>query len=113
MAHSLRRRRLKITLARHESCATRFDVPEPTNNRQHYIRMPRYHFHIVDGVQVFDSLGATLPTDEAARVHAERLAQRSMQSQFERLHAKAIRVTSETGAVLFRIPIPRDARRES
>jgi hypothetical protein len=36
--------------------------------------MPRYHFHIVDGLEVFDSLGATLPSDEAARFYAEKLA---------------------------------------
>lgn len=75
--------------------------------------MPRYHFHIVDGVEVFDSLGATLPTDEAARVHAEKLADRSVYPRLEKLRAKAVRVTSETGAVLFRVPIRRDARRES
>jgi Domain of unknown function (DUF6894) len=36
--------------------------------------MPRYHFHIVDGLEVFDSVGATLPNDEAARRHALELA---------------------------------------
>ena len=29
---------------------------------------------MVDGVKVFDSLGATLPSDEAARFYAEKLA---------------------------------------
>jgi hypothetical protein len=33
--------------------------------------------------------------------------------EVEKLRAKAIRVTSETGTVLFRVPIPRDARKES
>ena len=60
--------------------------------------MPRYHFHIVDGVEVFDSLGATLPTDEAARVHAEKLANPSVHPQLEKLRAKAVRVTSENGS---------------
>ena len=53
--------------------------------------MPRYHFHIVDGVEVFDSLGTTLPSDEAARVHAEKMA-----SPSTRPRAKAIRVTNDT-----------------
>ena len=35
--------------------------------------MRRYHFHIVDGVRVFDSLGTTLPDDEAARAHAQKV----------------------------------------
>jgi hypothetical protein len=72
--------------------------------------MPRYHFHIVDGVKVFDSLGASLPSDDAARVHAEEMAKRSMHLELERLGAKAVRVTSETGAVLFRVPIRRESR---
>ena len=88
-------------------------VGEPTDNRRHYIRMPRYHFHIVDGLEVFDSVGATLPSDEAARVHAVKLARGFSRPQLERLRAKAVRVTSETGAVLFRVPIRRDDRRRA
>ena len=74
--------------------------------------MPRYHFHIVDGVQVFDSLGATFPNDEAARIHAQQMAGRYTRMELHRLRANAIRVTSETGAVLFRIPIRREERRQ-
>ena len=74
--------------------------------------MPRYHFHIVDGVEVFDSIGATFQSDELARVHAEKLAGRFTRIEVYRLHANAIRVISETGAVLFRIPIRQDARRQ-
>ena len=36
--------------------------------------MPRYHFHLVNGVEVFDSLGVMLVSDAAARIHAENLA---------------------------------------
>jgi hypothetical protein len=36
--------------------------------------MPRYHFHVVDGVEVFDSLGAVLPNDAAAQRRAVELA---------------------------------------
>lgn len=57
--------------------------------------MPRYHFHIVDGVKVFDSLGATLPSDEAARFYAEKLAKDFTRPEVEKLRAKAVRVTSE------------------
>ena len=70
--------------------ATRCDVREPTHNRQHYIRMPRYHFHIVDGA-VLDTRGATLPTDEAARVHAEKMAHRFTRAEVGKLRAKAVR----------------------
>ena len=78
---------------------------EPTDNWRHYIGMPRYHFHIVDGVKVFDSLGVTLPSDEAARFYAEKLAKDFTRPEVEKLRAKAVRVTSESGAVVFRIPI--------
>jgi len=81
-------------------------------NRRHYIRMPRYHFHIVDG-GVLDTLGATLPTDEAARVHAEKMAHRFTRAEVGKLRAKAVKVTGETGATLFLVPIRHDARTES
>ena len=87
-------------------------VGEPRDNRRHYIRMPRYHFHIVDGV-VLDTLGATLPTDEAARVHAEKMAHRFTRGEVVKLRAKAVKVTGETGATLFLVPIRHDARTES
>ena len=108
MAHSPARR-LKITLAGHEGCAARFDVREPTDNWRHYIGMPRYHFHIVESV-VLDTLVATLPTDEAARVHAEKMAHRVTRAEVGMLREKAVKVTRETGATLFLVPIRRDAR---
>jgi Domain of unknown function (DUF6894) len=73
--------------------------------------MPRYHFHIVDGVKVFDSLGATLPSDEAARFYAEKLAKGFTRPEVEKLRPRAVSVTSETGAVVFRVPIWRHRRR--
>ena len=57
------------------------------------------HFHIVDGV-VLDTLGATLPTDEAARVHAEKMAHRFTRAEVGMLREKAVKVP-ETGATLF------------
>ena len=33
-------------------------------------RMPQYHFNIMDGVEVFDSIGTKFPNDEAASVYA-------------------------------------------
>jgi hypothetical protein len=59
--------------------------------------MRRYHFHIVDGVKVFDSLGTTLPDDEAARAHAQKVA-----DDFAKvLHVAAtVRVTNDLGEVV-------------
>ena len=60
--------------------------------------MRRYHFHIVDGAKVFDSLGTTLPDDEAARAHAEKVAD-DFAKVFQR--ATAVRVTNDLGEVVF------------
>jgi hypothetical protein len=71
--------------------------------------MRRYHFHVVDGHEVFDSLGAMLPDDEAARARAIELATRIGKSRLADGPTKAIRVTNDQGAVLFRVPIRRSA----
>jgi Domain of unknown function (DUF6894) len=71
--------------------------------------MPRYHFHIVDGLEVFDSVGATLPNDEAARRHALELATNLEKHSFPHRPPKAVRVTNNEGAILFRVPIRRSA----
>jgi hypothetical protein len=63
--------------------------------------MPRYHFHVVDGVEVFDSLGAVLPNDAAAQRRAVELATDLANK------AKAVRVTNGDGDILFRVPIRR------
>ena len=61
--------------------------------------MRRYHFHIVEGARVFDSLGTALPDDEAAaRAHAEKVAD-DFAKVFQR--AMAVRVTNDLGEVVF------------
>ena len=69
------------------------------------VPMPRYHFHIVDGVEVFDSLKAVLPDNEAARTRAVELATNLGKAHLADLTIKAIRVTNDEGEVLFRVPI--------
>ena len=65
-----------------------------------YVTVPRYHFHLLNGQQLSDVKGIELPGHDAARVHAERLAQ---------THGppfRAIRVTSEEGGEeLFRVNV--------
>ena len=36
--------------------------------------MPRYHFHVIDAVKVFDPEGVTLPDERAAQHYARRTA---------------------------------------
>lgn len=69
--------------------------------------MPRYHFHIVDGVEVFDSLATVLPDNEAARTRALELATNLGKAHLADLTVRVIRVTNDEGAVLFRVPIRR------
>lgn len=69
--------------------------------------MPRYHFRIVDGVEVSDSLGAVLPDNETARTRAVELASNLGKAHLADLTIKAVQVTNDKGAVLFRVPIRR------
>ena len=69
--------------------------------------MPRYHFHVVDGVEVFDSLQAVLPDNEAARTRAVELATNLGKANLADLAIKTIQVINDEGAVLFRVPIRR------
>ena len=65
--------------------------------------MPRYHFHVVDGDEVFDSLGAELPDEVAARRRAVELAKTFANTSNMRI--KAVRVTNSDGDILFRVPV--------
>jgi hypothetical protein len=66
--------------------------------------MARYHFHLVNGTEVFDSLGVLLVNDAAARTHAESLAAEFASSKTG-LKIRGIRVTNELGAFLFRLQV--------
>ena len=69
--------------------------------------MPRYHFHVVDGVEVFDSLKSVLPDNKAARACVIELATNLGKANLADLTIKTIQVTNDEGAVLFRVPIRR------
>jgi hypothetical protein len=71
--------------------------------------MPRYHFNVVDGVEVFDSLTTVLPDNEAAQMRALELATNLGKAHLADLTTRVIRVTNDEGAVLFRVPIRRSA----
>ena len=68
--------------------------------------MPRYHFHLVDGTEVFDSRGVLLPNDAAAHAYAESLAAEFAGSD-TMLKIRGVRVTNEAGELLFRLPVDR------
>jgi hypothetical protein len=60
--------------------------------------MPRYHFHIIDDVKVFDSKGMALPDAQAARQQAK-LAART----FGRMRGEnfKVRVIDESGQIVY------------
>jgi hypothetical protein len=66
---------------------------------QETIPMPRYHFHIIDAVKVFDPEGVTLPDEQAAQHYARQTA-RSLRRALEGQQFK-IRVTDERGQVVY------------
>ena len=73
--------------------------------------MRRYHFHICDGIQVFDSLGTALADDGAAHDHAKKVASDLHRTKlFDK--ATAVRVTNDLGDVLFTHSIGRPRKRE-
>ena len=80
-------------------------VPELRRSIKRCCAVPQYHFHIVDGVEVFDSLRQMLPDKEAARTRAVELATNLEKAKLADLNTKAIRVTDDDGEVLFRVPI--------
>ena len=63
--------------------------------------MHRYHFHLVDGIEYFDSSGVLLVDDAAARIHAENLATKCATSKTG-VHITGIRVTTKSGGMLRR-----------
>jgi Domain of unknown function (DUF6894) len=75
--------------------------------QRHCITVPRYQFHVVDGVEVFDSLKTVLPDNEAALTRAVELATNLGRANLADLTIKVIQVTNAEGEVLFRVPIRR------
>jgi hypothetical protein len=63
------------------------------------LAMPRYHFHIIDGVKVFDPKGMALPDADAARQQA-RLTARTFRRNM-RGEGFKVRVTDERGQVVY------------
>jgi hypothetical protein len=70
--------------------------------------MRRYHFHICDGLEVFDSHGTQLPDDDAAREHAKKVAADLVRSKLYD-EATAVRVTNDLGDVVLMMPCRRSA----
>jgi len=66
----------------------------------------RYHFHIIDGVNLRDYRGILLADETQAREHAhEMLAYVAKAKRLDK-QPKFIEVTDEDGAEVFRVSVP-------
>ena len=66
----------------------------------------RYHFHIIDGVNLNDYRGTVLASETQARVHADEMMAYVAKAKRIDKHPKFIKVTNEDGAEVFRVPVP-------
>ena len=62
--------------------------------------MPRYHFHLRNGVNLMDPRGVELPDDEAARQHGAQLAAHIGRTDPNGV----IHITNESGDTVARCP---------
>jgi hypothetical protein len=66
----------------------------------------RYHFHIIDGVNLNDYRGTVLSNETQARVHADEMMAYVAKAKRIDKHQKFIKVTNEDGAEVFRVSVP-------
>ena len=68
--------------------------------------MPRFFFHLADGVLIEDNHGSRCNTREDARVFAQSLAaEYGRNRKFEKIEDLSVRVTDETGTEVYRTPV--------
>ena len=67
--------------------------------------MRRYHFHIMDGQNFFDSKGVELADDKAARKHAEAMAASLRRVPLMDKQRKIIKITDDSGRAIARLPV--------
>lgn len=66
----------------------------------------RYHFHIIDGINLHDYRGTILADESQARVYADEMMAHVARAKRNERHQKFIKVTDADGAEVFRIPVP-------
>jgi hypothetical protein len=67
--------------------------------------MRRYHFHLRDGCRGYaDPKGVCLPSDDAAREHAHRVAVELMKNREQKARHWRIQVQDTHGETLFEVP---------
>jgi hypothetical protein len=66
----------------------------------------RYHFHIIDGINLSDYRGTVLANETQARVHADEMMAYVAKAKRIDKQPKFIKVTDENGGEVFRVPVP-------
>jgi len=66
----------------------------------------RYHFHIVDGINLHDYRGTVLSDESQARVYANEMMTYVARAKRTEKHKKFIKVTNDSGAEVFRVAVP-------
>ena len=66
----------------------------------------RFHFHIVDGINLHDYRGTVLADESEARVYADEMLTYVARAKRTEKNQKFIKVTDGSGVEVFRVAVP-------
>ena len=66
----------------------------------------RYHFHVIDGINLHDYRGTILADESQARAYANEMLAYVARARRDEKHTKFIKVTDDGGAEIFRVAVP-------
>jgi len=66
----------------------------------------RYHFHVIDGIDICDYRGTILANESQARIYADGMLAHLARAKRAETNQKFIKVTGDDGAELFRVAVP-------
>jgi hypothetical protein len=66
----------------------------------------RYHFHVIDGINLHDYRGTILADESQARTYANEMMAYVSRARRNEKHKKFIKVTDDGGAEIFRVAVP-------
>ena len=66
----------------------------------------RYHFHVIDGIDLCDYQGTILASEAEARIYADKMIIYLARAKRAEKNQKFVKVTDDDGAELFRVAVP-------
>lgn len=66
----------------------------------------RYHFHVIDGIDICDYRGTILADEYEARIYAKQMMAVVARASRTEKNQKFIQVTDNDGAEVFRLAVP-------